>query len=88
MQAHLSHTFSPGCWVAFDAACFDGGRTTVDAIPNNDRQEGFRFGLTFAVPVTRYQSLKIYGLQGYDTTMERDLNAFGIAWQYRWGGGY
>ena len=88
MQAHLSHSFSPGCWLAFDAACYDGGRTTVDAIPNNDRQEGFRFGVTLAVPVTRYQSLKIYGLQGYDTTMERDLNAFGIAWQYRWGGGY
>lgn len=29
-----------------------------------------------------------YGLQGYGATMERNLNAFGIAWQYRWGGGY
>lgn len=88
MQAHVSHTFSPGCWVAIDAAGFDGGRTTVNAIPNNDQQEGFRFGLTFALPLSRHQSLKLYALQGYDTTMERDLNAYGIAWQYRWGGGY
>jgi hypothetical protein len=57
LQSHLSHTFSPGCWLAFDASWFDGGRTKVDAIPNNDRQEGFRFGLTFAVPVTRHQSV-------------------------------
>ena len=88
MQSHLSYSISPGCWLAFDAAYFDGGRTTIDAIPNNDRQEGFRFGLTFSVPVTRHQSVKLYALQGYDTTMERDLNAFGIAWQCRWGGGY
>jgi hypothetical protein len=32
--------------------------------------------------------VKLYALQGYETRMERDLNAFGIAWQYRWGGGY
>ena len=88
MQTHLSHTFSPGCWLALDAAYFDGGRTTVNALPNNDQQEGFRFGLTFAVPLSRYQSVKLYALQGYDTTMERDLNAFGLAWQYRWGGGF
>jgi hypothetical protein len=88
MQSHLSYTFTPGCWLAFDASYFDGGRTTVNALPNNDRQEGFRFGLTFAVPVTRHQSVKLYALQGYDTSMERDLNVFGLAWQYRWGGGY
>jgi hypothetical protein len=88
MQAHLSRTFAPGCWAALDASYFDGGRTTVNDILNNDRQEGFRFGLTFALPVTRHQSLKFYALQGYDTTMERQLNGFGLAWQYRWGGGY
>lgn len=88
IQAHLCRTIMPGCWLALDAAYFDGGRTTVNDILNNDRQEGLRFGLTFAVPVTRHQSLKLYALQGYDTTMERDLNAFGLAWQYRWGGGY
>jgi hypothetical protein len=88
MQSHLSYSFAPGCWLAFDASYFDGGNTTVNAIPNNDRQEGLRFGLTFALPLTRHQSVKLYALQGYDTTMERELNAIGVAWQYRWGGGF
>jgi hypothetical protein len=42
----------------------------------------------FSNSQTRHQSVKPYALQGYDTTMERDLNAFGIAWQCRSGGGY
>jgi hypothetical protein len=38
--------------------------------------------------VNRYQSVKLYSISGYDAHCEHDFQAFGIAWQYRWGGGY
>ena len=55
---------------------------------DDDRQEGARFGTTFAVPVTRYHSVKFYAITGYNAHRDHDFKVFGIAWQYRWGGGY
>ena len=45
-------------------------------------------GGTLVLPVNRYQSLKLYSISGYNAHREHDFQAFGIAWQYRWGGGY
>jgi len=50
-------------------------------------QEGLRFGATLALPITRSQSIKIYGVTGYNGHRHHDFDAVGIAWQYRWGGG-
>jgi hypothetical protein len=44
-------------------------------------------GATLALPVTRSQSIKIYGITGYNGHRHHDFDAVGIAWQYRWGGG-
>lgn len=88
VQAHLSYNFRPGCWLGLDAAYFKGGRSTVDGVKNNDEHEGARLGATLAIPLTRYYSVKLYGLAGFDRHRDRDLEALGIAFQYRWGGGY
>jgi hypothetical protein len=87
-QAGVSYTFSPGCWLALNAGYYAGGRTTVDDVQNNDRQEGTRFGATLALPVNRNHSVKFYGITGYDAHGKHDFRAVGIAWQYRWGGGF
>ena len=88
LQAGVSYTFEPGCWLALNAGYYVGGRTTVDGVENNDEQEGTRFGATLALPVNRYHSVKFYGITGYSAQREHDFQAVGIAWQYRWGGGY
>jgi len=87
-QAHVSYTFTPGFWLGLDAAYFNGGRTTVDDVENNDRLEGTRFGVTLALPVNRYHSIKLYAATGYNADRHHDFEALGIAWQTRWGGGY
>jgi hypothetical protein len=87
-QAGVSYTFAPGCWLALNAGYYAGGRTTVDDVTNNDRQEGTRFGATLALPINRHHSVKFYGITGYNAHGEHDFRAFGIAWQYRWGGGF
>jgi hypothetical protein len=38
--------------------------------------------------VTRYNSLKLYASTGASTRTGSDFDAVGIAWQYRWGGGF
>ena len=42
VQANVSYTFTPGCWLALNAGYFVGGRTTVDGVENDDEQEGNR----------------------------------------------
>jgi hypothetical protein len=88
VQAHVSYTFAPGFWLGLDGAHFYGGRTTVDGVENQDRQEGTRFGVTLAIPVTRSHSIKLYAATGYNGSRNHDFDAVGIAWQYRWGAGF
>jgi hypothetical protein len=45
-------------------------------------------GLTFALPVDRYNSLKLYASGGTSTCTGSEFSAVGAAWQYRWGGGF
>ena len=87
-QSGLSYTFAPGGWVALNAGYFKGGRTTVDEVESDVELQGIRFGATLVLPVNRYQSVKLYSISGYNADREHDFQAFGIAWQYRWGGGY
>jgi len=88
IQTGVSFTFKPSCWLALNAGYFVGARSTVDGVENNDQQEGPRFGLTFAYPVNRYNSVKFYGTTGLNADRHHDFDAVGIAWQYRWGGGF
>jgi hypothetical protein len=87
-QAHISYTFAPGFWLGLDTVYFNGGRTTVDDVENNDRLEGTRFGMTLALPVNRYHSIKLYAATGFNADRHHDFETLGIAWQTRWGGGY
>ena len=62
VQSHLSYTVAPGFWLSFNAGYFAGGRSTVNGVENDDRQEGARFGATLSIPVTRQHSVKLYAI--------------------------
>ena len=87
-QLGLIYTFAPSGWVALNAAYFKGARTTVNEVESHVEQQGIRFGGTLVLPVNRYQSVKLYSISGYNAHREHDFQFFGIAWQYRWGGGF
>jgi hypothetical protein len=84
LQAHVIYTFKPRMWLAFDANFYNGGRTSVDGVPKADLQQNSRVGLTFALPVTKTQSLKFSFSRGAVTSIGADFNSFGMAWQYVW----
>jgi len=87
LQAHVIYGFRSGVWGALDANYFAGGRTTVDGTLNNDLQQNWRVGATLAFPVNVRNSIKLYGSSGVSARTGNSFDLFGIAWQYRWGGG-
>lgn len=88
LQGHVAYTFRTGAWAALDFTYYTGGRTTVNGVPGSELQENTRIGLTYAHPIDRHHSLKLYASTGVSTRTGTDFDIAGIAWQYRWGAGY
>jgi len=86
-QLHFIYQFAGGIWLALNANYYTGGRTTVDGVLQNDELGNSRFGVTLAVPWDRKHSLKLFANQGVSVRYGEDFKVFGVAWQYRWGGG-
>jgi hypothetical protein len=87
LQGHLVYGFKSGVWVALDGTYYRGGQTTIDGVEGDDLQENSRVGLTFALPVNRHNSIKVFASTGATTRTGGDFDSVGIVWQYRWGGG-
>lgn len=87
VQAHLIYSFRPGLWAALGGTWYGGGRTTVDGVRNDDRQDNTRLGATLALPVSRHHSIKLHASTGVSVRTGGDFDSVGVAWQVRWGGG-
>jgi len=87
VQGHLIYHFAHGIWAAADATFYTGGQTTVDGLTRNNRLENSRVGATLALPVNRYNSVKLYYSTGVSGLAGSDFDTTGIAWQYRFGEG-
>jgi hypothetical protein len=88
VQGHAIYGFDSGIWASVDATYYAGGRATVDGVLLNDFQQNWRVGATVALPVDRSNSIKLYATSGVWARTGNDFDAVGIAWQYRWGGGF
>lgn len=86
LQGHLIYQFSPTFWMALDSVYYIGGRTSVNGVEGQE-PENVRVGLTAALSLSRYQSIKFTGHAGAYNRTENNFWALGIAWQLRWGGG-
>lgn len=87
VQSHLIYHFPYNIWAAVDGTFFTGGRTTLDGIKNNSELENTRAGVTLALPVNRYNSIKLNYSTGTSTRFGTSFDTAGIFWQYRFGGG-
>jgi hypothetical protein len=88
VQGHVVYTFPGNIWASVGATYYAGGRTTIDGVTRNDLQQNWRTGFTVAFPLNRHHSIKLFGNSGVSTRTGTDYDSLGIAWQYRWGGGY
>jgi hypothetical protein len=88
VQGHVIYSFPNNLWASIGATYYAGGRTTIDGVARNDLQQNWRTGFTLALPINRNQSIKLYGSSGVSTRTGTDYDSVGVAWQYRWGGGF
>lgn len=86
-QLHLTRQFGRGMWGAISTTYYEGGRTSLNGVPRDDRQSGSRIGLTFSLPLARQYALKFYASTGLVARTGTDFDTVGVAWQYLWGGG-
>jgi hypothetical protein len=86
IQTHLIYAIMPGIWLGLDGLYYTGGRGTIDG-RKGESLENARVGLTLALAINWYNSIKLYGTTGVYTKTGSDFDQAGIAWQLRFGGG-
>jgi len=86
-QLHLTRQFGRGMWGAISTTYYEGGRTSLNGVPRDDRQSGSRIGLTFSLPLARQYAMKFYANTGLYARTGTDFDTLGVAWQYLWGAG-
>ncbi len=86
-SGHAIYNLPSGMWASCDATYFAGGRATIDGVQANDLQQNWRAGATLAIPVDRFNSLKLYASRGLSARTGNSFDLVGLAWQLRWGGG-
>ncbi|MRR08153.1 MAG: transporter [Deltaproteobacteria bacterium] len=87
VQAHAIYTFESGVWVSLGGTYYTGGATTINGVSHDDKLSNWRWGFNVAVPVNRYNSIKLFGSRGAYTRTGGDFDMIGLAWQIRWGAG-
>jgi hypothetical protein len=86
-QLHLTYNFSSGAWAALSATYDHGGRTTTNGVSNDDLMNNMRVGATFAYPINRNNSIKLYLTNSLHTSVGINAYLIGVVWQCRWGNG-
>lgn len=84
LQGSLSYTFAPRLWLGAGATWYAGGITEVDGVPERNRQENSRAGLTLAVPVGQSLSIKLAWSTGVTARFGGDLDSYAVTVQYLW----
>ncbi|GAA5181745.1 hypothetical protein GCM10025771_29380 [Niveibacterium umoris] len=87
VQVHGVYNFSLASWLSLSATYFQGGRTTIGGKPGDDLQENWRLGATLAVPLSRYQSIKLAVSNGVYARTGNNMSLVSLGLQTRWGAG-
>jgi hypothetical protein len=87
-QVHVIYNFSKAIWIALDSNYYGGGESYLNGVGQEDTLDNFRTGLTFAFPLSRSYSLKLYGSSGVITRAGTNFDTLGVALQYKFSDGY
>ena len=82
LHAGVSYTLRPGTWAALGGTWYAGGRTAVNGVADDNRQDNFRLGATVSTALGRGHSLKFTYSDGAVVRVGGDFRTLGIAWQY------
>jgi len=83
-QAHIDYVFKSKVWLALNGGYAAGGGTSLEGIQRDDRQQNWRAGATFSVPLDVHQSLKAMINTGVATRAGQNYTAITLVYQYIW----
>ena len=84
LQAHISYSFTPRAWVAFDSTWYSGGQASVNEGPAGESLSATRIGATLAFPVGSRHGLKIAYSTGAIVRFGANFDTFSVGWQTVW----
>lgn len=64
IQSHLIYSLNAGKWISVSAGYGLGGESTVDDIDKNDKKHMLLSGLSFGMPLSKYQAVKVAYVNG------------------------
>lgn len=85
-QLNTIYTFRSGIWGAIGGTLYGGGRITTNGRAAQEIQENWRLGATLVFPVSRHNSLKVWGSTGLYARTGGNFHILGASWVYAWGG--
>ena len=83
-QADAGYEFRPGLWVSANGTYYTGGKTTVNGVQNQDRQQTTRYGITASTPLGAGWSTKFNWSKGATTRIGGNFEEYSFALQYHW----
>jgi hypothetical protein len=84
LQGHVSYTFRPRLWAAFDATWYRGGSATVEGGAPSGGMNNSRMGATLSIPAGRQQSFKVAYNSGVVVRTGTNFRSFSVGWQWLW----
>lgn len=84
LQGHVSYSFSPKAWVAFDSTWYRGGDVEVNGVVSGKRQSSSRIGATVVFPVGSQHSVKLAYSTGAIVRVGANFDVFSVGWQTGW----
>ena len=82
LQGHVSYTFRPRLWAAFDATWYHGGGARVDNGAATTDLNNSRLGATVSFPMGRSQSLKFSYSSGLAARTGTDFRTLSVGYQF------
>ncbi len=83
-QIHVLYKFRRAMWLGIGTTYYWGGEYFNDDIGTDIKLENTRIGATFALPINKDHSIKLYGNTGINTRYGTDFDGIGVVWQYNW----
>jgi hypothetical protein len=84
LQGHVSYTFRPRLWAAFDATWYNGGSTQVEGGTPSSAMNNSRLGATLSIPAGRSQSFKLAYSTGVIVRTGTNFRTLSVGWQWLW----
>lgn len=85
LQAHVIRAFARGMWASVSGGYSYGGESQIDGVPKNNDERTRYFALSFGMPVTRQQSLKLtYVNADTNILLGSSSDSLVLSWSFAW----